>query len=95
VIRNVIMVRLRAGVTDEQVREFLDAVAAVPFPRRRSFTGGRDLDLVPDTMDIVMVSDFDDEQAYRDWVADPEHRRVSAELLRPIAEQIVRGQFPL
>jgi Stress responsive A/B Barrel Domain len=87
------MVDLKPGTTDEQVEAFRDALAAVPFQRRRAFTFGRDLDLVENTVDIVMISDFDDEQAYRDWSVDPAHRAVSAEFLRPIAERITRGQI--
>jgi hypothetical protein len=87
------MVDLLPGTTDAQVEAFRDALAAVPFERRRAFTFGRDLDLVENTVDIVMISDFDDEQAYRDWSVDPAHRSVSAEFLHPIAERITRGQI--
>jgi Stress responsive A/B Barrel Domain len=93
VIRSVIMVDLRPGTTDEQVQALCDNLAAVPFERRRAFTFGRDLDLVDNTVDIVMISDFDDEQAYRDWSVDPAHRAVSAQFLQPIAERITRGQI--
>jgi len=93
VIRSVIMVDLKQGVSDAQVEAFRDTLAAVPFERRRAFTFGRDLDLVDNTVDIVMISDFDDEQAYRDWSVDPAHRAVSAEFLRPIAERVTRGQI--
>jgi hypothetical protein len=86
VIRGVIMVNLKPDVTDEQVSARRDALEAVPFERRRSFTFGRDLNLVDDTVDLVMISEFDDEQAYRDWSVDPGHRTVSPQLLRPIAE---------
>jgi len=94
-IRSVIMARLRPGVTDEQVSKFLDALAAVPYPARRAFSAGRDLGLVPDTMDLVTISDFDDADGYRGWLADPRHRTVASELLHPIAEQVVRAQFEL
>ena len=87
------MVDLKPGTTDEQVEALRDALAAVPFQRRRVFTFGRDLDLVENTVDLVMISDFDDEQACRDWSVDPAHRAVSAEFLRPIAERISRGQI--
>ena len=87
------MVDLKAGVTDVQVEAFRAALAAVPFERRRAFTFGRDLGLVERTVDIVMISDFDDDQAYRDWAADETHRKVSADFLHPIAERITRGQI--
>jgi len=92
-IRSVIMVDLKAGTTDEQVEALREALATVPFERRRAFTFGRDRNLVDNTVDIVMISDFDDEQAYRDWSVDDEHRRVSAEYLRPIADHVTRGQI--
>jgi heme-degrading monooxygenase HmoA len=47
------------------------------------------------TVDLVMISDFDDEQAYRDWSRHPAHRTVSAEFLHPMAERITRGQIAL
>jgi hypothetical protein len=87
------MVDLKAGVTDEQVEALREALAAVPFERRRAFTFGRDRNLVDNTVDVVMISEFDDEQAYRDWSVDEEHRRVSAQYLRPIAERVTRGQI--
>ena len=87
------MVDLKPGTTDAQMEALRDALAAVPFERRRAFTFGRDLDLVENTVDIVMISDFDDEQAYRDWSVDPSHRAVSARFLQPIAERITRGQI--
>jgi hypothetical protein len=87
------MVDLKPDVTDEQVSALRDALAAVPFERRRSFTFGRDLNLVDDTVDLVMISEFDDERAYRDWSVDPAHRAVSTGFLRPIAERITRGQI--
>lgn len=94
-IRSVILVKALPGTTDEQLTALADALAALPFERRRSFTAGRDLGLVPDTADLVMISDYDDADAYRAWVADPGHRQVAAELLRPIAEQVTRAQFAL
>jgi hypothetical protein len=94
-IRSVIMVSTQAGTTDEQVTAFLEALAAVPFERRRAFQAGRDLGLGSDTADLVTISDFDDADAYRDWVADPAHRHVAEVYLRPIAERVTRVQFAL
>jgi hypothetical protein len=95
VIRSVIMVDLKPGVSDEQVAALRDALAAVPFERRRSFLLRRDLNLVENTVDLVLISEFDDEQAYRDWSVDPGHRAVSAQFLRPIAERVTRGQIEI
>jgi Stress responsive A/B Barrel Domain len=95
VIRSVILVDLKPGTSDEQLTALRDALTAVPFERRRAFTFGRDLGLVDHTADLVMISDFDDEQAYRDWSVDPAHRAASARYLHPIAERVTRGQISL
>jgi hypothetical protein len=87
------MVELWPGTTEEQIEAFRDALAAVPFERRRAFTFGRDLGIVEHAMDLVMISDFDDEAAYGDWVMDEEHRKVTRELLQPMAQRIVRSQI--
>ena len=41
------------------------------------------------------MSDFVDEDAYRDYDADPEHNRLRRDLLGPIAEHVERCQFSL
>jgi hypothetical protein len=87
------MVELWPGTTEEQIDVYRAAMAALPFDRRRAFTFGRDLGIIENTMDLVMISDFDDEVAYVDWVADEEHRTVSRELLQPMAQRIARSQF--
>jgi hypothetical protein len=86
------MVDLKPGVTEAQVSALRDALGAIPFERRRSFALRRDLNLVENSVDLVLISEFDDVQAYRDWAVDPAHRAVSAQYLRPIAERITRGQ---
>jgi len=45
--------------------------------------------------DLAIVSDFVDEDAYRDYDADPEHNRLRRDLLGPIAEHVERCQFSL
>ena len=35
-------------------------------------------------MDAAVIADFDDEEAYRDWVADPGHHEVRSRYLDPI-----------
>ena len=44
---------------------------------------GRDIGLVDGAMDLAIVTDYDDEDAYRRWFGHPEHARVRAELLTP------------
>ena len=44
---------------------------------------GRDIGLVDGAMDLAIVTDYDDEDAYRRWFGHPEHARVRADVLAP------------
>jgi hypothetical protein len=44
-------------------------------------------------MDLAIVADYDDEDAYRRWFAHPEHVRVREELLAPITDRRERCQI--
>ena len=44
-------------------------------------------------MDAAVIADFDDEEAYRAWVADPGHQEVRTEFLDPIRAQRDRILF--
>src|SRR5579875_3927865 len=54
---------------------------------------GMDAGLRDGNMDVAIVGDFEDEDAYRAYDADPEHNRIRRELLAPIAERVERCQY--
>ena len=92
-LRNVLLIRLKAEVTADQVDAFLRAIAAVPFPGRQNVVVGRDVGVRPGNMDLAVSNDFPDEATFRAWGEDPEHVRVREELLAPIADRIERCLF--
>jgi hypothetical protein len=92
-IRNIVLVKLKPGTTDEQIGALRDALAAIPFAGRHNPLVERDLGLVDETMDIVITADFDDEPTYQAWFADAEHNRVRQELLIPFTERSARIQY--
>jgi heme-degrading monooxygenase HmoA len=94
-IRSILLLKFKPGSTDAQIEAFHQALAAVPFERRRTFEFHRDLRLTDDAMDAVVIADFDDEDAYRAWVADPEHHEVRSTYLDPIREQRDRILFKI
>ena len=49
--------------------------------------------LLDGAMDLAIVTDYDDEDAYRRWLAHPEHARVRAELLAPLIGRRERCQI--
>jgi Stress responsive A/B Barrel Domain len=92
-LRHILLIRLRPGVTTPQVDAFARAIESVPFPGRRNVIVGRDIGARPGNMDLAVTNDFPDEAAFRAWGEDPEHIRVRSELLAPIAERIERCLF--
>jgi hypothetical protein len=94
-LRHILLIRLKPGVTAEQVDAFARAIESVPFPERLNVIVGRDIGVRPGNMDLAVSNDFPDETAYRAWGEDPEHARVRSEFLSPIAERVERCLFPV
>jgi Stress responsive A/B Barrel Domain len=94
-LRHILLIRLKPGVTAEQVDAFARAIESVPFPGRRNVIVGRDIGVRPGNMDLAVSNDFPDEAAFRAWGENPEHAQVRNELLSPIAERIERCIFPV
>lgn len=94
-IRHIVLFRLNQTATPERVEQIRAQLAALPCPGRTSFTMGPDLALRAGTMDVALVADFTDVDAFRAYDADPEHDRIRRELIAPIAERLERCQFAL
>ncbi|WP_194895939.1 Dabb family protein [Catenulispora pinisilvae] len=92
-IRSILLLKFTPEATDAQIEAFGAALAAVPFQRRRHFEFHRDVRLTDDAMDAAVIADFDDEEAYRAWVADPGHHQVRSTYLDPIRAQRDRILF--
>jgi heme-degrading monooxygenase HmoA len=86
-IRSILLIKFTAEATDEQIEDFGRALGAVPFEGRRHFEFHRDIRLTDDAMDAAVIADFDDEETYRAWVADPGHQEVRTKFLDPIRAQ--------
>ena len=59
----------------------------IPSEGRRNMRLGRDIGLLDGAMDLAIVTDYDDEDAYRRWFGHPEHARVRADVLAPLIER--------
>ena len=92
-LRHVLLIRLKQGVTVDQVDAFVHAITEVPFPGRNNVVIGRDLGIRQGNMDLAVSNDFPDEATYRAWGDDPEHVRVREAFLAPIADRIERCLF--
>ena len=70
-IQTILLFTLRPGVTDEQIEALRVALAVTPSEGRRNMRLGRDIGLVDGAMDLAIVTDYDDEDAYRRWFGHP------------------------
>ena len=95
-IRNVVVGRLKDGVTPEEVEPALQAlrdlkVEGVEF----TLVAGVDLGLREGDASYALTCDFVDEDAYRIYDADAEHNRIRREMFAPISAVVERVQFRL
>jgi len=95
VIRHIVLARFNQSATPAAVEDIRAALAGLAGPGRTSFTMGPDLGLRPGNMDLAIVADFIDTDAYAAYDTDPEHDRIRRELIAPIVERLERCQFEL
>lgn len=94
-IRNVVLIKLKEGTPPAQVDAFIEAIGKLDIDGMRRNMVGRDLGLRDGNYELAVVNDFEDEEAYRAYDADPEHNRIRRELGAVIAERTERCQFTL
>lgn len=95
-IRNVVMGRLRSGVSAAEIEPGLQAlrdltVEGVEF----TLVAGVDAGLRDGNAGYALTCDFADEDAYRVYDADAEHNRIRREMIAPLSESVERVQFHL
>lgn len=93
-IRNIVLVRLKAGQDPAVVADIQDALRNLNCPGTLSYTIGDDLGLREGNWSFAIVADFTDVAAYKAYDLDAEHNRIRARLA-PLTEQIARLQFEL
>jgi hypothetical protein len=95
-IRNVVVGKLKDGVTPEEIEPALQAlrdlrVEGVEF----TLVGGVDLGLREGNASYALTCDLADDEAYRIYDADPEHNRIRREMFAPLSVFVERVQFQL
>jgi hypothetical protein len=94
VIRNVVLVKLKAGADPAEVAEIQDGLRNLACAGTIGYTLGDDLGLRDGTWSFAIVADFFDVESYQAYDLDDEHNRYRARLA-PLTEQIARVQFEL
>jgi Stress responsive A/B Barrel Domain len=92
-IRNVVVLKARAGTRPEQLERIADAMLGLQVPGIVNISAGADAGLREGNLDLAVVVDLEDEEAYRAYDADPEHNRIRRELVAPVAERVERVQY--
>lgn len=96
VIRNVVVGKVKDGVTVEQIEEALAAIRALRIDGvEMEIRTGVDLGLRDGNANFAITVDLPDVEAYRAYDQDDEHNRVRKELFAPISASIDRIQFTL
>ena len=93
-IRNVVLVKLKAGQDPAVIVQAQQAFLDLNCPGTLSYTIGNDLGLREGNWSFAIVADFADADAYRAYDKNEEHNRARAGLL-PMTEQIARVQFEM
>jgi hypothetical protein len=72
----------------EQLSRYADEI-----PEIRDLSFGPDLGLAERNVDLAIIVDFDDDQAFSRYLAHPAHNRTVGEFLKPILEARQAIQF--
>ena len=93
--RHAALFRFTPESTDAQRDELVAALRTLPsvIPEIRDYRLGFDAGVAEGNFDLAVVGDFDDVEAWRRYMADAEHQRIIAELLRPILAERVAVQY--
>jgi len=95
VIRNVVLIKLKAGTSPENVERLVNELQGLQIPGLINISTGTDAGLREGNMDFVIVVDLEDEAAYRIYDEDAEHNRIRRDLVAPITERVERIQYKI
>ncbi len=93
-IRNVVLAKLKTGYDAAEIESIQVGLRQLNIPGTVGYTVGNDAGLREGNWDFVIVADFRDAAAYREYDADAAHQELRARLA-PFVEQIARAQFEI
>ncbi|MCX7822747.1 MAG: Dabb family protein [Syntrophobacterales bacterium] len=93
-IKHVIVIKFKEGVTDEEKSRLEEMLGRLPslIKEIKGFLFGRDVLRYERSYDFALVSDFDDLEALKKYKIHPEHVKV-LQYVQTIAEQIIAVDF--
>ena len=95
-IQHIVLLRLKPGVTDEQVEEAFEAAETLPdeIPGVVKFTYGRDRSTPDHGFDLASVVQLADEDALQAYLEHPSRRDYIAEHVDPLTEERIELDVP-
>jgi hypothetical protein len=94
-IRHIVLLELNDAAAADRIAEIKRQLTALVCPGRTAFAMGVDLGLREGNMDLAIVCDFTDADAFRAYDADGEHNRIRSDLIAPLTVRVERSQFEL
>jgi hypothetical protein len=87
-IAHVFLMSLKPDASAKQRQALLDGIARLPaeIDGIVSFGSGVDLGLSSGNAEMALLALFEDEQAWKSYLAAPAHRRLASELVSPVLE---------
>ena len=88
-LRHVVLMQLNDDATTERIADLVDGLRALPaaIAEIRRYEVGADLGLRDGNFDLAIVAEFDDDSAFRAYVAHPAHMAVLEERVLPTVAQ--------
>lgn len=95
-IRHVVLMKWKPGVTESEVNAIEEGLGRMPdvMPFIRRYEMGRDL-AITGTHDFALVADFDTVDDYLTYADNADHKQVIVDLVGPAMESMARVQYTL
>ncbi len=95
-LKHVVFMKFKEGVTDSQITDLEKSLAALPgaIEEIREFQFGRDVIRSERSYDFALVSAFDDLEALERYQVHPEHQKVVSKV-RAASENILAVDFEI
>lgn len=93
-IKHVVFMKFKPGVTDEQIEELRTGLGALPgkIPEVREYSFGKDVIRSERSVDFAIVSAFADLEALKRYSEHPEHQLVAA-LAKSLSEKMLAADY--
>jgi len=97
VLRHVVLMRWKPGVSADQKQAVRAGLAALPavIPQIRSYQFGDDAAIVEGNFEFAIVADFDNRSDFQSYAENDTHQKLIAEQIRPILRERAAVQYEI